>query len=378
MRKILYFLTVVALFSTDALAVTTYTYDSDGRVIKEDYGNGSYNEYSYYKDGGIKSEKYVYGGNEADEYTYNEQGKMLTSKWSYDDDFEYSEYTYDNRGNVVRINSSDSYSSESSWSEYQYSYDQYGNKTSESYLTSGGYSNSTEYSYTYAPNGTVLEQYVDGTLRHTYNEQGNLTGDYLLISSGDNLLDYRYEYDDQGRLTAKYSLMYYSWNPDLVGEYLQAAYEYDDNGNIISKYSGSSGTTWFWTGGYKSNFNGTIYVYDENGRVIEAYSRNIVRQDGVDQSDERTLKNTYEYDQYGNLISKKDGEGNVLESHEYSYEYDEYGNLVAIRNSDGSLVQVRNYNDPMWKIRKGKKIYTVEEATLLSKETGNKFRIRYK
>lgn len=91
------------------------------------------------------------------------------------------------------------------------------------------------------------------------------------------------------------------------------------------------------------------------------------------------------YDAQGNPIS---GYRGGKPSEVYTFSYDANGKLTAIYENGrllGSVTHGYNYSEDeiqalgiTFPAKKGKRIYTVEEAEKLSKPTGNKFMLRYK
>ena len=94
-------------------------------------------------------------------------------------------------------------------------------------------------------------------------------------------------------------------------------------------------------------YSQTSYAYDEQGRVL---SENTV---------------TKEKDSSGNMVQTASNERTYEYNESGSYQVYENGEFVGRYNKSGTLIE-------------SKKIYTVEEASALSKQTGNKVRLRYK
>ena len=91
----------------------------------------------------------------------------------------------------------------------------------------------------------------------------------------------------------------------------------------------------------------TSYGYDEQGRIL---SENTV---------------TRERNESGTLVQTASNEKTYEYNANGSYQVYENGEFVGRYNKSGSEIV-------------SKKVYTVEEASKLSKETGNKIRLRYK
>ncbi len=124
---------------------TVYTYDTDGRLVKEDfYGDNNYTVYEYDRNGIMISDTNYYHGNEAvkTEYIYDDKGRLFT------------EIVYENEHESGR---------------YKYGYNSSDRLISKEYP-----SGSCEY-YEYDDNGNMIEKtYGDVVDEYTYDEENRL------------------------------------------------------------------------------------------------------------------------------------------------------------------------------------------------------------
>ncbi len=197
---------VATLFTTNAFAEPTYSYDGQGRVIEE-YRDSD--KYTYtYDESGNKTSVFKYtscSGSSCDlssktEYTYDTNNNKISSSY-----FECSgsscnlsskyEYAYDGNGNQISYSIySCSTGSCDLNSKEEYTYDGNGKKISSLYYecAEGSCNLVHKYEYTYDENGNQISSYYecsDGSCRlsseeeHANDESGNKNS---TDSSGDN------------------------------------------------------------------------------------------------------------------------------------------------------------------------------------------------
>ncbi|MDE5583383.1 MAG: hypothetical protein K2J08_06740 [Ruminococcus sp.] len=153
---------------------TIYTYDTDNRLIKEDfYCNNrllNYTEYEYDENGIIISDTEYYNINNDEvqeirtEYIYNDNG-ILSAKQTYQQNGNKSysyHYEYDEQNRLIKENFNGRINSCCS-----YSYDENGNISEKT--DNGEYGITVAY-YTYDDNNRLIsaEEYNDDELIHTY------------------------------------------------------------------------------------------------------------------------------------------------------------------------------------------------------------------
>ena len=176
-----------------------------------------------------------------------------------------------------------------------------------------------------------------------------------------------YYYDDNGRLirseydTSSSHDYYYDENGYLIRrDHTPVNLTFNEQGQIVERRYGTSDEYY-------------IYTYNDNGRIDTStyYS------DG-----NFSYRREYSYDENGKQTgyTQYNAAGNVTGT--YTYQFDEYGNITGAYKN-GVLQYSNHYTDNYLAKQKAaqrpkKRIYTVDEATKLSKPTGNTFKIRYK
>ncbi len=218
-----------------------------------------------------------------------------------------------------------------------------------------------------------------------YNEQGKLLKEFLCDSIGEILAAVS-EYDENNNLICKTKFDWYrpsdnfgkiSWKNkykynaknQLVeeveydrdgSEFTKKVYTYDDDGNkeTETRYSHGnlqntysykynnrgllievtqSGPTTLLGDGPRSLISLETYEYNQLGQMIEKCSRS-------PSSREINYRHTFEYDDRGNVLTKKTYYGSedlLQEFYTYEYKYDEYGNcILSIEYHDSKPVRL--------------------------------------
>ena len=178
-RKILSLASFVmfSLLTNVVMAEPTNTYDSQGRVIKTVYDNGSYDTYYYYSNGSGYKHTYDSAGRNTGYYNYN-------SAEDFENNTPYHKtlMTYDENGNQIL---SESYDNDVMTSKWTNEYDEEKNVwVSESY-------NSSESIESGKPDYYGIYSQETGE-NVGYDKDGNL----------DSVGGYVLEYDDQGNIIA--------------------------------------------------------------------------------------------------------------------------------------------------------------------------------
>ena len=350
----LIFLFLIFLTPTFNVNASEYYYDSEGRVIK------------------------IISGSSTTEYTYDSQGNTTSEINSYNNAINgKTEYVYDSNGNKI----SQTYYAPYNGSltpvyKSEYTYDDHNNPTSQSFYEgvsaiAQNTPSTTTTSYTYDSNGNMISKQGGSgywnNYEYTYDSNGNQTS-AIGYHDSEQSVKHEWTYDENGRQTS--SITYYYDNYiQSEGWVEKQTFEYDQNGNLINRkdYISYNGVPSDTPSGQ------TTYAYDQNGnKILE---------------DNGFSKYEWGYDEHGNQIwadfynSPTAVNSGTPSSHtEYSYDYDKYGNITAVyRNGvlQGSKHYDSAYLNKQW-LGKRKLIYTVEEATKLSKPTGNTFKLRYK
>nr|WP_242054671.1 putative Ig domain-containing protein [Nostoc sp. FACHB-190] len=197
--------------------------------------------------------------------------------------------------------------------------------------------------------GAKVEYGEDGRLKRTLNATGNSVEiDYDPANSLQTVKDVlgnptTYEYDTRGNVVrvvdalGNQTRMVYDDNNNLLqvtdANNLVTKYEYDDKGNLKSRTEQYCGCATVTPGS-------SYYTYDKFGNMTS-----LVTPTGASM--------IMKYDSYGQLLSMKDGKGNVIQSFSYYanglvrsetdstgttvYEYDDLGNLIQTTDPDGSI-----------------------------------------
>lgn len=250
----------------------------------------------------------------------------------------------------------------------EYAYNENGEKTAETRYSCRNGSCSVSQSYQF--------QYVyDEQGRQKYEDKYWCQGDECRISSRGETI-----YDENGiKRAVEYSDCAY--DPYRLYERMT----FDEQGNAVSYVYDDPEVDWKMTDSWGD--------YDEYGNPRErSYSeRSDMDGDGIYEMDEAEYtRMEYEYEN-GHIKTKKTYrctdetcssyyDSGIIEE----YEYDEYGNLIS--RKIGSRVDTYSWANPAWKEpaepasqrANRKRIYTVEKAERVSKPTGNTFRLRYK
>ena len=376
---------------------TTYQYDSLDRLIKQTDANGNETKYEYDNSNNITKITDALGhstqmkfntitnvmleetdaNNNTAKYEYNVIG-LLTKKTDKDGlvtEIVYDEanrikeqklptgenitYTYDNNGNVLKIESN-------SGRNYTYEYDKLnnitkiidalGNEQSISYDAAQDIKEITDVNgeitkYTYDSMGRVaqIQNQLNNIEKFAYDANGNQA---QYTDFNDNKT--KYEYDSLNRINKKI---------DALGN--TTKYEYDSIGNlvketdalgnsIISEYSVNNQLTKVTDAkgnAYKLEYDGV----GNNTKIIDAKgNETTLEYDNENQLIKTTnalgTVTNYEYDAVGRITSVKDSTGNKI-----NYSYDK-GRLVKLEDNigrtieyeydlAGNITKIKNYDD---------------------------------
>ncbi|MBD2468818.1 Ig-like domain-containing protein [Nostoc sp. FACHB-145] len=205
--------------------------------------------------------------------------------------------------------------------------------------------------------GAKVEYGDDGRLKKTLNATGNSVEiDYDPANSLQTVKDVlgnptTYEYDTRGNVVrvvdalGNQTRMVYDDNNNLLqvtdANNLVTKYEYDDKGNLKSRTEQYCGCPTVVPGI-------SYYTYDKFGNMTS-----LVTPTGA--------STIMKYDSYGQMLSMKDGKGNLIQSFSYYanglvrsetdstgttvYEYDDLGNLIQTTDPDGSITTMEYYAD---------------------------------
>jgi RHS repeat-associated protein len=358
------------LIETPTDKTTTFTYDEAGNVLTVVKRGGAQAIFSYDLLNRITNATYANGSDSLTETTfYDVYGNKQSVSNS---DITYT-YEYDLKNRPVKKTDS------RSGKLLYFTYDGAGN-----ILTKTNYDGSvTEYHYDSA-NRLVAERNSDYLqVSYQYDGAGRLLN--RILSNGAKT---SYSWDDGNRLT---NLINYSANGTIVDS---TAYSRDRGGNITSK-TDSTGTTGFtYDALYRltdANYPGTVndqsYTYDKVGNRLTkiaaggtiAYVYNIGNQlKEIHQSTVNgPLLKSYDYDNDGNLITKKDGSGSTLQSSVY----DAKGRLKSVTTSGQSRTTQMKYDPYDYRFFKydsrGNQDYYLEGEHLDGIMSGNQWQAKY-
>ena len=205
------------LESSDSKETMNYTYDSNGKLIKETkQEDGAVTTYSYDKKGNLTEEKYnSYPISQYDKYTYNSNNKLIKHHveglgGTYDTVYKYDskgrlvkddqgrKYTYDSKGNLKKYTNNGLETTECSYN----SKNQLIKKTRKS---SDGYSSVV--SYTYDSKGRLKSEKINSsfegsyTKEYTYNSKDRLQKAVTKTAEYGTVQTVTYSYNSKGLLT---------------------------------------------------------------------------------------------------------------------------------------------------------------------------------
>ena len=330
---------------------TTYTYDPDNNLLTVTDPNSNTTTYTYNAENEVATETSPTGG--VTTYTYDGQGNLTqmvdpdghTITYGYDADnrrtgetwvnpddpsspFDVITTTYDADGNVsgdFDTNGSEGYS----LSYYST------NQLSSVGTTVGGFVPFIVLTYTYDHNGnrTSLSDNQGGTVSYTYNALNQLTSENQ-SGTGVDAARADFSYDNAGNMTG---LTRYS-DTSGTNEVLATAYTYDNANNLTGISDQLPDTTVVasyaytldpadrlteevhnWASG--SSTDTTDYTYTANNQLT-----------GVTHSNSSFAAESFSYDSNGNrtMSGYTTGTGNQLTSDgTYNYTYDNNGNLIT-------------------------------------------------
>ena len=276
---------------------TTYTYDSKGRVAKEENSDGSSVSYEYDASGNVTKETNVTVENDKTKttvttYTYDDMGNLLTTQSEGDS----ATYVYDKAGRTLRVTQNGETT--------RTLYDNEGRVIQE--IASEDYDSSKDglpTSNTYAD--------ANAGHRYVYNETtGNL-------DSETNRLDVTttYKYNDVGaKIQEKFDIYEFNYIPHgelesvKVSGKTKVSYSYDDENKLLSESY--------------ANGDSVRYEYDDNGNLARQYHNN-----------DTSPYVTYSYNTDNELTQKINSDTGL------KYVYGENNSVSVYKISDNTLVQ---------------------------------------
>ncbi len=381
-----------------------YEYKSTAyNIEKIIYPTGAYTEYNYFK-------KLTYLYNNEDgrtKYKIDAKKDVDHTKiknhytYSYDYTFKDNCYLHDYEGRSPdRIDNDDNYTftgtviRQDDGYTYTDEYNEYSKKIKTTIVGDDGYKNESTYEYTdeKKPESlptTITEKqynmegsaYITTTSQYAYDTKQNL----LRETKDDYIVNYTYDPDYSIMLTQTYkrdathethienTLYNNTANPDdpLNGKCVEwtKTYEriYDNDGNLLEnnlknktkyKYDQNGNITAIhqWDDEGNENITHNTHTYNTNKTYKqETYVANVTDADG---QNPQTIKQTSNYDVYGNLATSIDGNNNQT-----SYTYDKLGRIKTEKNPDGTN-KTYTYND-------------AQNYIIVQNENGTKQKIQY-
>ena len=326
-----------------------YTYDAFGRVSSVAY-DGKTVSYTYDNNDNILT--ITYPGSKTVTYTYDAMNRMTsvkdwnnaTTTYNYRNDgqlnyYQYpnqvrTTYGYDGGGRVVSQTTKRSSGNGTTVASYNYTYDEFGNHTQETFVEPyeaypSTPTSTTNYSYNNANRLTTA-----GDLSFGYDNNGNTTSrtgrtygydvnNNLTSSSGDFTASYTYDGLGNRRsatrngTTRKYVL-------DLLGSMSNVLMETDGSGNAACYYIyGANGLV----SRIDASNNTRYYVYDYRGSTVAM----------TDATTSAIVTHKYQYDDFGKVLQSEEADAN-------SFQY--VGELGVMFEDDALTFMRARYYDP--------------------------------
>lgn len=379
-------------------SITTSTvYDNMGRVLKETDNRGYQSIHTYDGFGRIIATTYKYSDSDqlkqSTAMAYDNNNMLTyekladgTEKW----------YTYDNMYQIVSIRVKKGDTEETIHTSYSYQdvdvYQGKGNDTitvRNAYVTEQSYSDGTILSKTYEDHqGNVVREYSNGLYTDmTYNSQGDKISQWCMgksLSEKDGVLEL-YLYDDEGNLTATITDPDYVSGTDTTGYFIRedstqeqgtivTKSSYDADGNVTEEIDALGNITKY-TYDKEGNLSSVLqpdnvlyeYRYDIKAKdhttqdiVYEPrvsgtsadreMSKSVVTKDstdkiikvedfGISDTDDTSIRTSYEYDIRDNLIKETYTSGNYKT---YTYDIrDRVTEIVYYESSSGTAEKTR-------------------------------------
>jgi len=327
------------LLASIETASTVYTFSYGSFNLRESIaiGNRTLASYDYTNDQNKDLQALAYGNGDMIVYTYDDQGRLTAQTY---EDGDTVTYSYDNDGALARIHDS------ATGITTTYYYDLIGRQMK--YVESGtNYTHSVGYNYNAQNNLTELVESINGTdytTVYTYDTDNRIK----TITVGSTTKTYHY--DKLGRITAKVTTQgedeilreEFVFNPGAdnettsqvsiykvtkAGYTTEYSYTYDDRGNIISVTDGTNIVT---------------YAYDAANQLI--------REDDL----QRGYTRVWEYDNAGNILSRKEYAYTLqetltagTETNTVSYDYgdEEWGDLLT--SYEGNAIVYDEIGNPL-------------------------------
>ena len=336
---------------------TTYTYDSKGRVAKEENSDGSSVSYEYDASGNVTKETNVTVENDKTKttvttYTYDEMGNLLTTQsegdsatYVYDkagrtlrvtQNGETTRTLYDNEGRVIQeiapedydsskdgLPTSNTYADANAGHRYVYNQatgnldsetNHLGVKTIYTYYSTGEKKTETFdiYKYDYNINVNLTKVYVDGvnTLSYNYEEDYNLTSE--VYANGQSI---RYRYDDNNNLVSQYH------NNDTSA---YVTFSYNTDNELTQKVNADTGLK------YVYGENNSVEVYRlSDDTLVQSYTEDVTEADEDNGIEAKTDVTESHFGTTYSSVIKDKSVSYINGNNTFEYSYTENDNAVA-------------------------------------------------
>lgn len=339
----------------------SYQYNPDGQVTSITNSPLSTNPVQFTYDNAGQSVD-VYGPNNSQEsFVRDEQGRV---KKAYEADnntgMYYNTYsTYDPIGQLIRLRTEDK--NGNVVVDYSYTYDQDGNRKTESNLIDG-----SSVTYTYDAANQLLDETTKDSSGHVTNDisyqyeaaYGGLLGNITKITNNGVATNLRYNaaneitsfggnssynFDQNGNLSFDGQTTYnYDAENHLIsvvqGTATIAQYEYNADGLRTKKIANGKTELYYYNGGELA------YITDGSNNLRDFFTRdssgNLINM--IDYTGATPNTYWYLYDAHGNIVGLADKNGQVV----VTYKYDAWGNIISstgtATSGDGQLLKDAN------------------------------------
>ena len=267
-----------------------YQYNDNNLLSKIIHGTKEYNfiydEFLNIKEININNNKLI-----TNNYEEN-NGNLLSSNYGNNHTIS---YLYDDFDRIIKTTKMDD--------NYYYYYDNLGNITK--IIT-----NNNKYNYYYDSNNRLKEhQYNDFKVKYNYDEKSNITKTtYNDLNKSEEI---NFEYDEDENIT---KTSFDSNNINYIYDELGRLKEQNINNTYKINYSyiTNGNKTSFILNNFKDNHNNFTYDYDELNNITNIYQ-------------DETLIHNYTYNNHNELIKDNDYQNNKT----FIYTYDNYGNILS-------------------------------------------------
>ena len=338
----------------------TYTFEYGNFSLRSGVKVGNRNLASYtYETGTNRLQRLDYGNGGRVEYTYDDQGRLLRQTY---EDTTYVAYAYDNSGNLATVTDSATgvvttyyYDLLNRQSGYRkagtnadlsvtYEYDDKNNLASMT-ETVGGVSKT--YTYTYDDDNRIVSETVNGvTVEYTYDSFGRL--ETRVVKNGDTVIHTGTPTYSPGKEA--------NTTTGQIASYNGYTYTYDANGNILSVSDGTNTTSYEYDSANQlireNNQAGNdthTWTYDNAGNITsrKEYAYTTGSLEGITAAS--TVSYTYGDSDWGDLLTgygtnsiTYDAIGNPLSDGEWSYVWQHGRQLASM--SQGTTTWAYTYD----------------------------------